>query len=63
MPPNPAPLGQVSYSMPMPQYMGYGYGYAPVQPVGYYQPMYAPQYPSGYGMGYQGQAPGYWYGN
>jgi hypothetical protein len=56
-PPTPTPLGPTSY-MPMP-----AYGYGPVQPVGYspmYNPYYNPMY--GYGMPYQGQMPGYWYG-
>jgi hypothetical protein len=52
-PPNPAPLTQGAYVVPMGY--DYVYGYAPVQPVVYQQPMINPYYcPQ--------QAPSYWYG-
>jgi hypothetical protein len=58
-PPNPQPLNQGAYMVPMqnPMAYSYGYGYAPVQPVAYQQPMVNPYY-----YPQQQQAPSYWYG-
>ena len=59
-PPNPQPLNQGVYMVPMqnPMAYGYSYGYAPVQPIAYQQPMVNPYY---YNQQQQ-QAPSYWYG-
>jgi hypothetical protein len=63
-PPNPQPLNQGMYMMPMQTPMGYNYGYGPVQPASYQQPLVNPYYYSMPANYYgQPQAPSYWYGH